>query len=143
MKKAIFAGILFIASALFADILDTKYAALIHWSSKLADDAHDWNERCHEQKQDGCDEIKSILFEEFRFFIECAKRYSDEGTDCRAKMREKVIAHEVRRAQWNINCGAVSKASKEGIACGKDLEALDAEEQALENAGKDCTGDKI
>lgn len=128
MKKLISGLLIFCASAIFAS--DIQFLALMEWAGELNVKAEAWNRDRTGDSQ--------VLNQQFAYFVECANRYVETGTDCRATLRLLAVRHEIRLFRWNLNCaGVVSQGCKE------ESDAVDNEMERLREAAKECIGQKL
>lgn len=142
MRKLIAGLLLLCASAIFAqEAIDAKYVALLSWAQELSQRAQNWNETCKEDgRAEGCQMVRLILNEQFKYFIECANRYSVTGTNCRAATREHVIKHEVRLFTWNLLCVGQETPDKD---CESTGVAIIDEEEQIQKEITQCGSEKL
>jgi hypothetical protein len=145
MRKLISGLLILCASALFAQMgpsesIDAKFVALSQWSEELTASATTFNKLCDKDPDmEGRPEIRAVLTEQFKYFIMCALRYSSIGDDCRAKLRERVVAHSVRQFTWNINCVGVKMGKDDAASCEKEMTAFKQESEQLQKEIDTCT----
>jgi hypothetical protein len=119
--------------------IDAKYVALYEWAQELNNKARVWNSNCEKEGAQGCEMTHQVLNEQYVFFIIAASRYTSEGTDCRAKMRTRVINCEIRLFAWNLKYAGVDGLSDEVIKQGQiEAKAIEAESKDILKAGEDC-----
>lgn len=145
MRKLISGFLILCASAMFAqETLDTKWVALFAWSQDLNQKALDWNEGCKaDPSSDGCRFIRSVLNEQFNFFIACANRYSITGTDCRAVLRGHIIKHEIQVFTWNMECAGQKLTEKAAEACKGIAVAINDDQDQINKGTKQCEDEKL
>ncbi len=121
------------------DTIDAKFTALMLWAVNLHQNEIKWNEICSQNPAaEQCGDIRLVLIEQYKYFVECAKRYSISGDDCTAKMRVRWTTHETRVFSWNIDCMLTTKAP----ACVKEYNAIQDELKQLEKDTEDCVPTK-
>jgi hypothetical protein len=91
-----------------SQIVDQEFADLGQAAYALNQRADSWNERCgHSEKISApCVEVKTLLVEQFKTWIERAKEYqpiSEEKT-CRMEVRAAIIKVTTMSFQYNIDC---------------------------------------
>jgi hypothetical protein len=141
MKTLIAALMMLCSSVIFAQEqqIDAKYVALYEWAQELNNKARVWNAQCEKGDVEGCGAMHMVLNEQYTFFIITASRYTSEGDDCRAKMRQRVINNEIRLFAWNLKYAGVDGLSDEAIKQGQtEAAAIAADSKAILKEGEDC-----
>ncbi len=148
--KLLFASLLWFFSLLQAHPappptdFDARFLALMEWASELNAKANAWNDHCGTNVEgEGCEEMHEILGQQFAFFIAAAGSYRSEGDDCKAKVRQQFVAHEIRTFSYNLNCVAKQMSGTTGVDCAKEAVAVDAEQTALKKAMDACAAEKL
>lgn len=150
MKKAILAAVLLgaLANIAGAQTVDTKFAALTIWYGQLSGIADKWNETfmgpnaTESPTSEQAQNVRAILDEQMKFFVQCALTYKVEGDTCDAQLRFKAVSHEIAVANWQLKYGMRALPPNVMAEASAKSQAIKAEGDKLKKEVEKCFGDE-